>query len=52
MTRNNSAWRLPDGRITVRDRLNGGHITNIFALAAASKAASLPPHANARIGAR
>ena len=52
MTRNNSAWRLPDGRITVRDRLNGGHITGIFALATASKAASLPPHANARIGAR
>lgn len=50
MKRFNSAWHLPDVRITVRGRLNGGHITNTIALSVETKAASLPPHANARMG--
>jgi hypothetical protein len=48
----NSAWRLPDARITGQGRLNGGHITNTIALSIETKAASFPPRASARIGAR
>jgi hypothetical protein len=48
----NSARRLPGMRIAVRDRLNGGCIINVIALFAGVTAASLPPRATVRIGAR
>ena len=50
MKRINSAWRLPDLRITAPGRFDGGHVTNTVALSIETKAASFPPRANARKG--
>ena len=48
----NSACRSPDVRITGRGGLNGEHDINTITLSVKTKATLLPPHANARVGAR